>query len=232
MEKPNKLPQLYPKLPPLTPRSYESNSEEIRPVIPKTHTTNLMPLPPLSNREKNHNNSIIRKKQKIKNNYIGVRTRREKTWIMWSIFSLIIFFPFFFFWIPALIFSLKAKNRFRENNFSKAKKMATMSLVFNVLCLIIGIIGYTVAIVVPIILIDMNRSAEIYSCDGYQCFDYCRKEYSAYSFNSIVYQEYWLCYDDYIFNLGYSTETRVLYCMRKRVKGFWKYLCDNVAINE
>lgn len=227
---PNKLPQLYPKLPPLTPRSYENSYDDIRPVIPKTHTSNLVPLPPLSNREHKNNNSTKKRKQNMKNNYVGVKTNKEKTWIMWSIFSLIVFFPFFFFWIPALVFSLKAKNRLRQNNFSTAKKMAKLSLTFNILCLVFGIIGYTAAIVVPILIIN-NRESENYSCDGYQCFDYCRKEYSAYLYNSEVYQNYWLCYEQYDFYVSYSNETKMLYCMRKPVSGYWKYICDNNVLS-
>lgn len=228
-----KLPPLiYPILPLVDDNDNKEtdSKEELKPVLPESHGSTLpqlssriipewKPLPPLRYDPSNQD----------KNSLITVNKRQ--TWLAWSIITTIIFLPFFFFWIPALVCSLKAKKRFRQNDHESGKKLANTSLILNVTCLFVGVICYILAIALPLILI---KSTNIYSCDSsdLNCYEFCREENSAYSYNGNIYYTYWTCYEDEADYMTYSDEIRYLYC--KRAFTSWNtkaFVCKNEEID-
>ena len=103
----------------------------------------------------------------------------EKDWLLWSIVNLIIFFPFFIFWLPALICSISARGRFMVKDYKGGKSFANISLVLNIMCLLFAILGYLCAIIIPI-------SIAAQTCSNNICFQYCNLKDSKY-----------VCYADY-----------------------------------
>lgn len=58
--------------------------------------------------------------------------------IVWAIINAIFFFPLLFLWIPALVFSLKSRDRFKMQDYVEAKKKANIAMLFNLICTILG----------------------------------------------------------------------------------------------
>ena len=97
----------------------------------------------------------------------------------WSVVSLVIFFPLFIFWVPALICSITARNKFFVNDVKAGKLYAKFALGLNISCLVFACIGYLCAIIVPL-------SVAAKACEDNICFRYCN-----------VVKEKYVCYEDY-----------------------------------
>ncbi len=251
----SKLPPLYPKLPPLNPiTSHEPdqaynyrNEQELNPVLPESHGANLMHLPSLYNQNKplinewkplpslrynppasEDQNSL----QPITQNQGYVRIGKQRTWLIWSVISTILFLPFFFLWIPALICSLKSRKKLNDHNID-AKKFANISLFLNITCLIIGVICYLTAIIVASVLLQKSKPSSNSNSNPYMCadncYDYCRIENSAFFYIDQTYSSYWTCYKNQADYLAYQYDIRYLYCKyiyldQSSIK---KFICQN-----
>lgn len=58
--------------------------------------------------------------------------------ITWAIINMIFFFPLFFLWIPALVFSIQSRSSFNMQEYQVARKKANTAMPFNLLCTIFG----------------------------------------------------------------------------------------------
>ncbi len=73
--------------------------------------------------------------------------------ITWSLISMVIFLPMFIFWVPAFIYSLKAKYKYHKKDIRNGLWYAKISMFYNLCCLILGLIFYLNAmILVPMFL--------------------------------------------------------------------------------
>ncbi len=93
--------------------------------------------------------------------------------------SLVIFFPLFIFWIPALICSISARNKFIVNDIKGGKLLANIALILNIVCLVFACVGYLCALIVPLTVASK-------ACEENVCFRYC----------NFIKTKY-VCYDDY-----------------------------------
>ena len=75
------------------------------------------------------------------------RAPRTSDFLVWSIVNLIVFFYLWIIWLPALTCSLLSKDRYRRRNYTDGKSLATISLILNVICSILGTMGYLLIIV-------------------------------------------------------------------------------------
>ena len=75
------------------------------------------------------------------------RTPRTTDFLVWSVVNLIVFFYLWVIWLPALTCSLLSKDRFRRRNYRDGKSLATISLILNIICSILGTLGYLLIIV-------------------------------------------------------------------------------------
>ncbi len=99
--------------------------------------------------------------------------------LRWSVVSLVIFFPLFIFWIPALICSISARNKFIVNDIKGGKLLANIALILNIVCLVFACVGYLCALIVPLTVASK-------ACEENVCFRYC----------NFIKTKY-VCYDDY-----------------------------------
>lgn len=79
--------------------------------------------------------------------------KKHQTFIAWSIISMVLFLPVFVFWIPALIFAIRAKHSYFKDDDRNGSWYANLSRIFNISCLIFGLIFYLNAMIsVPMIV--------------------------------------------------------------------------------
>ncbi len=157
----------------------------------------------------------------------------NRTWLVWSILSMLLFLPFFMLWMPALFFSFKAKQKLSAQKYEGYCIMANRSLTFNILTAVVGIVGYTIALTLLINLIPSSigrvanpvESGDLALCNENQCYEYCRLENSAFWYMGVVYSQYWTCYSDYNDYFTYQNGVRLLHCIQRVAVG--KYVCSN-----
>ncbi len=77
----------------------------------------------------------------------SINYTQESTFLSWSILSIILFLPFWFIWVPALVASKIAGKKFMDGNYFEGKKYAKASLGLNISCTIIGLISYGIVVV-------------------------------------------------------------------------------------
>lgn len=190
-----------------------------------------------SNKDDNENKKNFRRKtsSSLGSSFDDCK-ETQNTYLIWSICSTVIFFPILL-WIPALLSSLKAKELYKHNlSFSRvqAQKKAKLALKFNIICLIIGVIVYLIAIIVPVVVLTSTPNQDSSSettddaidCGALSCYTYCRIENSAYSFSGTIYYTYWTCYTNYEDYYYYQNDLRYLDCKRGIHDNYYKYACQ------
>ena len=85
-------------------------------------------------------------------------TTNIRDWLAWSIVNLIVGMGCF---LP-LIFSMICRSKKRTNNVDEARTMSKLALIFNIICTIVGIIGWVVLILYIVLIAravkDINSS--------------------------------------------------------------------------
>lgn len=59
-----------------------------------------------------------------------------KSPLKWAIFNAIVFFPLFFFWIPALYYSKQTRSAYLSANYMRCRQLSRKAHMFNSICLI------------------------------------------------------------------------------------------------
>lgn len=138
-------------------------------------------------------------------------------------------------WLPALIFSLKARRKLSEKKYETYCVMANRSLTFNIITVAVGLAGYMIALTLTINLIPASPGIMNYAtvldrdsllCRQNQCYEHCRLENSAYWYMGIIYSQYWTCYRSYNDYFTYQHGIRLLYCIQRQSS---MYICSNDA---
>ena len=104
----------------------------------------------------------------------------ERNYLTWSILNAIFFFPYLLFWIPALICSLSSRSKASLNDMRSARQLANASLVLNILCTVLGLIGYIImAIVIPVSIINgVSTASSVFSSSYSNSYSGCTYSYS------------------------------------------------------
>ena len=117
---------------------------------------------------------------------------------VWAIINAIIFFPIFFFWVPALVYSIKSKNMV-STDLLASKKLGITSFLFNLVCTILGLLTYGVAAtVIPIVIVSSLNPVVSLATKYSSCtYSYALNYYMCYSYQSgCVYSNldgYYIC---------------------------------------
>lgn len=231
----------------LLPRILPIKPEPLRPITPKP-IAKVIPSPsflPYKNKvEPAYTKPKIRPPSPIRAttpvNQEGLSYSKHRTWLVWSIISVILFFPIFFFWIPALVYSLRARKFFRGAYFTQGTKAAYLALIFNISTAILCLAVYAIVIIIYFTVIDQDTTTTTttssiptltYLCTDtdIDCYFYCRQEFSAYTFNAVVYSQYWTCYSTYQNYVDYTNDDRWLYCIQAIVESYQRYICRSTT---
>lgn len=73
----------------------------------------------------------------------ALRYENEPTFLCCTILTVILFFPIWFLWLPALVASKKSRQHFMKGNYLEGKKLSRKCLQLNFICALIGLITYT-----------------------------------------------------------------------------------------
>lgn len=231
---------IYPKLPGLVPNTTNNDWHESDDNEPQSSNSD-QPKPVIAN---SLNLTGVRQQQQpsnitdILNNSRQYTTRKAattsvtkpQTYLIWSIISTVVLFPTLF-WIGALIFSLKSRSTFKQNEHRDGKKWARVALGFNIMCIIVACIG---AIALYFIVnrdslkVGSSSSTAIYDCNRYYCWTYCRTENSSIIIDGYVYNRYWTCYSNFNNYQLFQFDARYVYCLRKPINSVLTFLCQNV----
>ena len=117
----------------------------------------------------------------------------QRSYLVWSILNAIFFFPYLFFWIPALICSLSSRSKASLNDMRSARQLANASLVLNILCTVLGVVGYIViSTVLPIVVFNrINLASSIISNSYSDCtYSYSLSYYMCDSYKSGCWYSY------------------------------------------
>jgi len=131
---------------------------------------------------------------------------------IWGIVNAILFFPLYFFWIPALLVANNSKKNYLMNNYPIATRYARNAQILNLVCTILGVISALIWIV-TLSTIYTNYSSAVYISSGRWSGCYSHPSYSyfvcysdkvsedcyysrAYDFNRETTSYFWKCQDD------------------------------------
>lgn len=73
----------------------------------------------------------------------ALRYENESTYLCCTILTVILFFPIWFLWLPALVASKKSRLHFMKGNYFEGKKLSRKCLSLNIICALVGLITYT-----------------------------------------------------------------------------------------
>ena len=109
---------------------------------------------------------------------VGVSVNKDAH-VVWSILNMILFFPLIFFWLPALLCSLFAVKKIKAHNLSQVNRLTTVSLIFNIICTVVGPVVYLViAIAVPLAAAKQHDSSNSLMPSYYSNYNDCFYSYS------------------------------------------------------
>jgi hypothetical protein len=82
----------------------------------------------------------------------AIRYENERTHFGFTILVIVLFFPIWFLWLPALIASKKSQLEFMNGNYFEGKKLSKKCLWLNIICVVVGIITYGIIIFLTLYL--------------------------------------------------------------------------------
>lgn len=81
--------------------------------------------------------------------------------LVFGLINAIIFFPLFFFWVPALVYAYNSRSYYLAYNYKKANYCAKSAKGINIGCVVFGVILYILLmIVLPIVLSDKDEDED------------------------------------------------------------------------
>lgn len=98
----------------------------------------------------------VEDQNQVKEKLLNEAKKKHRDYLNWSLFSLVVFFPMFFLWFPALIYAIKCKRSYCKFDLQSASWYSRLSHFYNVICLILGIVFYLNALTIFPMFITRN----------------------------------------------------------------------------
>lgn len=85
----------------------------------------------------------------------------KQSYLVWSIMSMVLFIPLFILWFPALVYSIKSKKSYYYFDNSNGSWYAKVSMLLNLSCLIVGLIGWLLTMIIAPMFLTQNYTYHI-----------------------------------------------------------------------
>ena len=89
------------------------------------------------------------------------KQEKKQCFLAWSIINMVLFIPLFILWFPALVYSIKSKKSYYYFDNSNGSWYAKVSMFLNLSCVIVGLIGWLLTMIIAPMFLTQNYTYHI-----------------------------------------------------------------------